>query len=110
MRKNTALSWANSISISEKEFNDCLVTVGYQQYNSSKRKWELTTKGKEHGIRILGKIYWDIDAHFEVMKLRGKQTRKYFYCDKCGAYNRIVEENKDDRRFLCCRCGNETLI
>ena len=105
MKKNTALSWANSIGISEREFDECLIEIGYQEYNSVKDKLELTTKGKEHASKILGKIYWDIDANFEVMKLRGKKTHKYFYCDSCGSYNKIPEDKQEEKTYLCSKCG-----
>ena len=109
MRKNTALSWANSIGISEKEFNECLAEIGYQKYNSTKSKWELTPKGKEQARRFFAKIYWDIDANFEVIKLRGKMTHKYFYCDGCGTYNKIPEAEKKEKAYFCSKCGVETM-
>lgn len=110
MRKNTALSWANSIGISENEFNEYLAEVGYQKYNPIKDKWELMDKGKEHGRRIFGKIYWDMDANFEVIKLRGKKSHRYFYCDTCGIYNKIPEEEMGEKTYLCSRCGVETMM
>ena len=110
MRKLSAKAWAQSIGITEMEFNEALVKLELQQFNEFSKRWVPTPKGRSYSRRVFGRIFWDIDANFEVMKLRGKQTRKYFYCDECSAYNKIPEENINETRFICCRCGNETLL
>lgn len=110
MKKLSAKAWARSIGITEMEFNGTLAKTGLQQINTVSMRWMPTKRGREHSICVFGRIFWDIDAHFEVMKLRGKLTREYFYCDECSAYNKIPEENKDRTRFICYRCGNETLL
>ena len=110
MRKLSAKAWARSIGITEKEFNELLAKSELQQFDTVSRRWMPMKRGKEHSRSLFGRIFWDIDAHFEVMKMRGKLTREYFYCDECSAYNKIPEENIDKTRFICYRCGNETLI
>lgn len=107
MRKNTALSWANSIDITEAEFNEYLVELGYQIQNTISKKWERTPKGMNHSNNFFGQLYWDVDAFFDVLKLRGKRTRTYFYCDKCGSYNRIPLEEMEWESFCCSQCGFE---
>ena len=105
---NTALSWANSMDITEKEFNQYLVELGYQIKNDNTQIWERTPKGVEHSRKIFRKIYWDIDAFFDVLRHRGLMTRTYFYCEKCGVYNQILEEEKLGDRYSCHVCGETT--
>ena len=92
MKKNTALSWANSMDITEREFNDYLVELGYLAKKENTAVWERTTKGVMHSKKIFNTILWDIDAVFDVLKRRGEKTKTYFYCEKCGSYNKILEK------------------
>ena len=101
MKKCTALSWANAIDITEEEFDRYLERLGYQFRNNNTLQWERTPKAVDHSKVFLRRIYWDIDVCYEVLKLRGKINGTYFYCEKCGAYNKT--ENDSDR--VCTICG-----
>ena len=105
---NTALSWADSMDITEREFNNYLMDLGYQVKRDDAKSWERTSKGVEHSRRIFRKTYWDLDAFFDVVKRRGIMTRTYFYCEKCGVYNRIIDEEKMDIQYICHVCGAVT--
>lgn len=105
---NTALAWANSMDITEQEFNSYLLDLGYQVKQDNTKVWERTLKGEEHSRKILRKIYWDMDAFFDVLKRRGIVTRTYFYCEKCGVYNQILDEEKQGDRYSCHVCGEMT--
>ena len=103
MKKNTALEWAKSMSITEQEFNKHLAELGYL-INGSKNG-ERTPKGHKHSRRFLQKTYWDVDAMFDVLKLIGKKTGKYFYCDKCGSYNKVEQQDGPILNCICHSCG-----
>ena len=105
---NTALSWANSMDITENEFNNYLMDLGYQVKRDDTKPWGRTSKGEEHSKKIFRKTYWDLDAFFDVVKRRGIVTRTYFYCEKCGVYNRILDEEKQDIQYSCHVCGAVT--
>ena len=104
MRKCTALSWANAIDITECEFNGYLEKLGYQFRNSKTLQWERTPKAIQHTIVIFKKIYWDVEVFFDVLKLRGRTEGTYFYCEKCGAYNKIEDSD------ICSQCGTSAKI
>lgn len=79
--------------------------LGYQIGEDSARHWERTEKGMQHSRKIFNKVYWDMDAFFDVLKRRGLVTRKYFYCGKCGIYNQLLDEEKQSDRYSCHVCG-----
>lgn len=103
MKKNTALDWANMIDITMNEFNENLAELGYQTKNPDDQSWLRTPKGTEHSERFCGRILWDMDAFFDVLKLQGKKTGQFFYCEKCGSYNKVEEDEKFN--FICKACG-----
>ena len=103
MKKNTALDWANMIDITMNEFNENLAELGYQTKNSDDQNWLRTPKGVEHSERFCGRIVWDMDAFFDVLKLHGKKTRAFFYCEKCGTYNKVEEDERFN--YICKACG-----
>lgn len=115
MKMLSAEKWANSMSISVEEFNDYLKRLKYQIEVVSDKKdlrlaWHITERGLRHGRMSYNPFnqtpLWDIDAMFAVMKLRGKMTRKYFYCDDCGAFlPRQVGFEADMYKWVCKRCG-----
>ena len=103
MKKNTALDWAKTIGITEQEFSKNLIELGYIIKGS--KGYDRTPKGHKHSRQILKTIYWDVDAMFDVLKLIGKKTGKYFYCEKCGSYNKVDQENGPVLNCLCHSCG-----
>lgn len=102
---HTALSWTDSMDITESEFNNYLMDLEYQVQRDDTKSWERTSKGEEHSRKIFRKIYWDLDAFFDVLKKRGIVTRTYFYCEKCGTYNRILDEERHSIQCSCHVCG-----
>ena len=107
---NTAARWAKSINITKQEFNEYLVKLGLQKKGESINKWKRTNEGKKHSKSILGKIYWDVNTLFKVVKLRGRITHKYFFCEECDTYHKIDIEEKDRKFYICSRCGAETVM
>ena len=107
---NTAARWAKSINITTQEFNEYLVKLGLQKKGESINKWQRTDEGKKHSKSILGKIYWDVNTLFKVVKLRGKITHKYFFCDKCDTYHKINIEEMERKSQICSACGAETVM
>lgn len=91
MRKCTVLSWANGIDITESEFNGYLEKLGYLFRNNKTMKWERTFKAMPLSKVLFKKTYWDIDVVYDVLKIKGKTEGTYFYCDTCGAYNKIED-------------------
>ena len=108
--KNTAARWAKTIDMPTQEFNEYLSKLGLQEKVCNTRKWKITVKGREHSSNILGRIYWDVDALFEVVKLRGKITHNYFFCDQCNTYHNIGTEEKKQKSHICSACGTETVM
>lgn len=108
--KNTSARWAKSIDMSKQEFDEYLAKLGLQEKSCNTNKWKITEEGKEYSSNILGRIYWDVQALFEVIKLRGKITHKYFFCDKCNTYHKIGTEEKEKKIQLCSSCGAETVM
>lgn len=114
MKKATAKRWAIALKVSENEFNDYLEKINYQVKDiddSLNEIWILTQNGKKHGRKSYNpfnnSLLWDIDAFFEVMKVRGKITRKYFYCDECGAFlSRQSGFEREMYNWVCKRCGH----
>ena len=103
MKKNTALDWANMMDVTVEEFNQNLAELGYQSKDSENQKWLRTPKGIEHSEQFCGRILWDMDAFFDALKLQGKKTGEFFYCEKCGSYNKVEKEEKFN--FICKACG-----
>lgn len=108
--KNTVARWAKSIDMSKQEFNEYLAKLGLQEKRFNTNKWKLTEEGKEHSSNILGRIYWDVQALFEVIKLRGKITHEYFFCEECDTYHKIDTEDKDRKSHICSWCDAETVM
>lgn len=108
--KNTAARWAKTIDMPKQEFNEYLAKLGLQEKACKPRKWKITVKGRKHSSNILGRIYWDVDALFEVVKLRGKITHNYFFCDQCNTYHNIYIEEKEQKSHICSACGAETVM
>lgn len=114
MKMISVSRWAASIGISTEEFDNYLKKLRYQVEDCVLTKgttvWCLTKRGRRHGRKSRNpfskELLWDIDALFDVMKLRGKITRKYFYCDDCGAY--ISGQSGFDfsmQKWVCKKCG-----
>ena len=103
MKKNTALDWAKTLGITEQEFNKSLIELGYIIKGS--KSYDRTPKGHKHSRKIFKKTYWDVDAMFDVVKLIGKKTGNYFYCEKCGSYNKVEQGNGPVLNCLCHNCG-----
>lgn len=112
MKKVSVAKWAQTRDISIEEINNCLEELGYQVQATGKgrTKWKLTEKGQRYArfsVNPLSRqILWDIDAFFDVLKLQGKKTREYFYCDECNAYLGYqygFEPNMN--KWVCKKCG-----
>lgn len=108
--KNTTARWAKSIDMSKEEFNEYLSKLGLQEKNGNTNKWRITKEGKEHSSNILGKIYWDVQTLFKAVKLRGRITHNYFFCDECNTYHKIDVEEKEKKSHICSSCGAETVL
>lgn len=108
--KNTSARWAKSINITKEEFDEYLVKLGLQEKSGYINRWKSTEEGRKHSRSILGKIYWDVDSLFKVIKLRGRITHKYFFCDECDTYHKIDIEKKEQKSHICSRCGTETVM
>ncbi len=105
MNKNTALSWANSLDITEQEFNRHLVELGYYMQMENGKRLQRTPKGVKHSTDFFGKIRWDINVVYDVVKLIGRKTGKYFYCEKCSAYNKVEDTGEVVQNCLCHNCS-----
>ncbi len=116
MKMATAERWAKSINISTDEFNEYLKKLNYQVwvdegFDKEKMVWHITEKGRKHG-RISRNpfkriVLWDFDAAFAVVKVKGKVTKEYFYCDECDMY--LPMQSGFDfsmQRWVCKRCGH----
>lgn len=108
--KNTSARWAKSIDMPKQEFNEYLRKLGLQEKACNSNRWRVTKKGKEHSSNRLGMIYWDVQALFEVIKLRGKITHDYFFCDECNTYHKIDTEDKERKSHICSSCGADTVM
>lgn len=106
---------AKSIGISEEDFNEYLKKLKYQiqvldDSKDMKTIWYMTERGRKHGRVSFNPFnrepLWDIDALFAVMKIRGKITREYFYCDDCGAFlGRQSGFDLSMQKWVCKKCG-----
>ena len=86
MRRHPVSRWAETLDSTEEEMNGYLEELGYQYMcqsteNLEKKIWIITEEGKKY-CRVSRnpfskRILWDMDALFQVMKLRGKKTGKY---------------------------------
>lgn len=119
MKMVTAKKWAQSMGISEAEFNEYLEKINYQVWKdagpSKTEMWHITEKGRQHSKKsrnpFVRAILWDFDTLVEVTRVRGKITKKYFYCDKCGAY--LSTQSGFDfelQNWECKKCGHTSKL
>lgn len=116
----SAEKWAKTLGISEDEYNNLLMELGYLVNNNSETKtpnsrWVVTDKGWKH-VKLSKSLFkrtllWDFDTHFQVHKLLGKKRRTYIFCDKCDAYlNKQIGFNPEDEKIICKKCGHINII
>lgn len=119
MRMTTAKKWAYSMGISEDEFNEYLEKLNYQVRKdtgtSKSDLWHITDKGLPHSRKsrnpLVRATLWDFDTLVEVTRIKGKITKKYFYCDKCGAY--LSTQSGFDfelQNWECKKCGHKSKL
>ena len=116
MRMATAERWAVALKISTEEFNEYLKKLHYQKESIEDNRdltsiWTLTSTGKKYGRKSYNPfkhdLLWNIDAFFDVMKIRGKITRKYSYCDKCDSFlGRQSGFDINMEHWVCKKCGH----
>ena len=116
MKMATAERWAKSLNISKEEFNDYLKKLHYQKEGVADNKdltfvWVLTPQGKNYGRYSYNPfnydLLWNIDAFFSVMKIRGKITKTYSYCDKCDSFlGRQDGFDINMNHWVCKKCGH----
>ena len=107
--------WTECFDITEEEFNNALVELGYQVRNTSsvnpRRQWLVTRKGREYCRMSLNPfrrvILWDMRAHMAISNLLGRKERGSMYCEKCYMHlNMQPGFNFDHSKWICTRCGH----
>lgn len=112
----SAKRWAQTFKMTEDEFNDYLKKLNYQIWmdvgiDKKESLWHVTQKGRQHSRISMNPfhriILWDFDAAFAVMKIKGKTSREYFYCDECDVYlPRQSGFEPSMQRWVCKKCGH----
>lgn len=103
--------WAKTIGVTSEEFNDYLAKLNYQVLSDENEIWYITKQGSRYG-RVSRNPFrkvnvWSIDALFSVLKIGGKITGEFFYCDKCDSY--LSHQSGFETtmgRWVCKRCGH----
>lgn len=108
----TTAQWAQIRDMSVGDMEECLMERGYQTLDTrgGQMRWRLTEKGLRHAKKSWNPfnqtICWDFEALFDVVKYYGRKTRRYFYCEECGAY--MNDQNGFDTtmdKWVCKSCG-----
>jgi len=111
---------AKTRDLTEQEVNQHLEELGYltpdtTKLNRKQPRWILTEAGEKQvikkGILFRRQLLWSIDAFFEVIKLHGKRTHQYYYCDGCSSYLRTQEGFEMVLpKWKCTKCGYENVL
>ena len=104
--------WSQSLGFTEPELNAYLEELGYQKRITSggKTAWSITSRGARHGRMSRNPFrkvpLWDFEAFFQAVKLRGKKTGQYYYCENCNDYlsNQYGFEF-GMKKWVCKKCG-----
>ena len=120
MKHLSSADWAKTRGLTEQEVNRYFEELGYlapdtTKPNRKKSRWILTEAGEKHvikkGILFRQQLLWSIDAFFEVIKLHGKRTHQYYYCDGCSSYLRTQEGFEMTLpKWTCTKCGHENVL
>ncbi len=107
-----ASKWSQTFNFTEQEFNECLEELGLQKRVSAKGGacFEVTGRGARHSRMSRNPLHrvilWDFDAFFQAVKLKGKKSGEYHYCDKCGDY--MSDQHGFEfsmKKWVCKKCG-----
>ena len=107
-----ASRWSQAFNFTEKEFNDVLAELGLQRsvVSGGKQVWRITERGMQHSRMSRNPfkrvILWDFDAFFQAVKVKGKKSGEYFYCEKCGDY--LSSQHGFEfgmKKWVCKKCG-----
>ena len=107
-----ASKWSQTFNFTEQEFNDCLEELGLQKRITSggSTHFSVTSRGARHSRMSRNPFkrvpLWDFDAFFQAVKLKGKKSGEYYYCDKCGDY--MSDQHGFEfsmKKWVCKKCG-----
>lgn len=107
-----ASKWSQTFHFTESEFNECLEELGLQRRVLAKGgvRFDVTGRGARHSRMSRSPfkrvILWDFDAFFQALKLKGKKSGEFHYCDKCGDY--LSDQHGFEfsmKKWVCKKCG-----
>ena len=107
-----ASKWSQTFNFTESEFNECLEELGLQKRVPVKgsMRFDVTGRGARHSRMSRNPfrrvILWDFDAFFQALKLKGKKSGEFHYCDKCGDY--LSDQHGFEfsmKKWVCKKCG-----
>lgn len=114
-KQYTAKAWARKIHLEVANFENYLIELGYMEKSSvevsSKCKYQLTEKGKEHSsVRTFlnrSKILWDFETVFEVLKASAASAVLLLKCPHCKNVLGKLGDNQDapNSDNKCPHCG-----
>lgn len=107
-----ASRWSQTFNFTEHEFNECLEELGLQRRVLDKGgvHFDVTRRGARHSRMSRNPfnrvILWDFDAFFQALKLKGKKSGEFHYCDMCGDY--LSDQYGFEfsmKKWVCKKCG-----